>query len=288
MTEAVEFNYLYSNGKPFSDGLSENIADLRKRIDRKKASLMIIDGGVGEGKTTLAVHCAEEFQGFKLDFRRQYAMGGVEFQEKLQMCIDSGLGVIIYDEAGDFNKRGSLTAFNQQMNRVFETYRTFKILVILVLPYFGILDDSIFHKQIPRLLLNCYGRTSKYGNYRGYSLYRMFYLKENFRTSIVVPQAYSKVRPNFYGHYYDLTPKRSLELEKVSTEGKKQFLSENVIKNRGLLSPLEIAHKLGKTKQYINGIIKKMKIKETTTYKRLRYFDKDAQTKIASKLGVRL
>ena len=276
---------IYKNGKPFSDGLSENIKSLRDRIEAKKASLLIIDGGVGEGKTTLAVECAEEFQGKPLDFKKQYAMGGVQFQEKLQMCIDSNLGVVIYDEAGDFNKRGSLTAFNQQMNRVFETYRTFKILVVLVLPYFGILDDSIFHKQIPRMLLNCYGRTKFYGNYRGYSLYRMFYLKDNFKKTVVVPQSYTRTRPNFYGHFKDLDPKRSAELEKVSSDGKKQFLSESVIKNRGLLSPLEIAHKLGKSKQYINTIIKKMKIKETTKFKRLRYFDKEAQARISSQLG---
>lgn len=276
---------LYKNGFPFSDGLSGNILALRKRIDAKKASLLIIDGGVGEGKTTLAVECAEEFQQKPLDFKQQYAMGGVQFQEKLQMCIDSELGVVIYDEAGDFNKRGSLTAFNQQMNRVFETYRTFKILVVLVLPYFGILDDSIFHKQIPRMLLNCYGRTRTYGNYRGYSLYRMFYLKDNFKKTVVVPQAYTKTRPNFYGHFKDLDPKRSAELERVSTEGKKLFLSENVIKNRGLLSPLEIAHKFGRSKQYINSIIKKMGLKETSRFKRVRYFDKDAQARIQSKLG---
>jgi hypothetical protein len=274
---------LYSNGKPFSDGLSENLNDLLKRIEGKKASLLIVDGGVGEGKTTLAIEAVEDYQGFPVDFRKQYAMGGEDFQEKLQLCIDSELGAVIYDEAGDFNKRGALTSFNQQMNRVFETYRTFKILVVLVLPYFGVLDDSIFHKQIPRLLINCYVRKG-WGNYRGYSLYRMFHLKANFKKTIVVPQAYTKTRPNFYGHFKDLDPKRSAELEKVSMEGKRAFLNESVIKNKGLMSPAEIATKAQKSKQYINLIIKKLKLKPVTQYKRLRYFDKVQQGRILSRV----
>lgn len=271
---------LYEHGLPFSQKLGENLDGLALRIKRKKASLLVIDGGVGEGKTTLAVHVAEYFQKAPLDFRRQLAMGGVEFQEKLQMCIDSGLKVIIYDEAGDFNKRGALTAFNQQLNRVFETYRTFGILVILVLPSFGILDNSLFEKQIARMLLHCEGRTQTQGNFRGYSLYRMFYLRKKMQDLVVPPHAYGQTFPNFYGHFLDMSPKRSLELEKVSTEGKKQVLSDNIIKNRGLLDPVEIGRKIGRTKQWVNRVIKELGLKPATQYKRKRYFDKDAQIKI--------
>ena len=125
----------------------------------------------------------------------------------------------------------------------------------------------------------------KYGNYMGYSLFRMFWLKKHMTDLVVKPHAYKKVRPNFYGHYKDLSPARSKELEKISSEGKKHFLSENVIKNRGLSSPLEMAHKVGKSKQYINMVIKKMNLKPVTQYKRQRFFDKEAQGRILAKVG---
>ena len=38
-----------------------------------------------------------------------------------------GLHVIVYDEAGDFNRRGALTKSNAQLNRAFEACRAFKI-----------------------------------------------------------------------------------------------------------------------------------------------------------------
>ena len=50
---------LYKHGLPFSEKLAENVKDLIARIDLNKASLIVIDGGVGEGKTTLAVHIAD-------------------------------------------------------------------------------------------------------------------------------------------------------------------------------------------------------------------------------------
>lgn len=273
--------FLYNSGLPFSSGsldnanLPENLDDLQSRINSKKASLVIVDGGVGEGKTTLAVEVAEYIQKSPLNFRKQYAIGGLQFQEKLQICIDSDLHVIIYDEAGDFNSRGALTKFNQMLNRVFETYRTFKILVILVLPNFGVLDDSLFSKQIPRLLLHCSDRNDYYGNYDGYSLWRMYYIRKKMKKLTVPPHAYTLTTANFSGHFLDLMPKQSRELEAISMEGKQSILSMNIIKSRGHLSLIELSRKVQRSTRWVNQKLSKHKVEPAEIFKRVKFYKED-------------
>jgi len=264
----------YDNGLPFSSLLDVNLNSLRDRIAAKKASLVIIDGGVGEGKTTLAVEVAEYFQGSALNLRHQYSMGGIQFQERLQICVDTNKLTVIYDEAGDFSRRGALTEFNKMLNRIFETYRGFKILVIIVLPNFGILDKQLFDNMIPRLLLHCYGRNQNYGNYSGYSLYRMFYLREKMKKLTVPPQAYTSVNPNFRGHFLDLTSERSAELEKVSLEGKAKVLSGNILQARGLMPTLQLCKSLHRSRPWVTEKLRKLGIKPDHIYKKQRYFDK--------------
>ena len=55
--EGLGKRFMYnSTGLPFNGRLAKSINDQRIRIKKKKASMIIIDGGVGEGKTTLAYH----------------------------------------------------------------------------------------------------------------------------------------------------------------------------------------------------------------------------------------
>lgn len=221
---------LYSGGQLFGLPTQKNILAIKERIVvKRKAGLIIIDGFSGEGKTTLGVEILEFYQGFKIDYETQYAMGGEQFKHKLNLCRKKGLSVILYDEAGDYSKRGALTTFNKDLNRTFQTFRTYQILVILQLPNFDILEQQIFLEGIPRLLLNCHGRTQEYGNIRGYGLKEMFWLKYNMSREVVKPLAYNKVIPNFRDHFKDLPKARSLELDRISTEGKAEILNNQTI-----------------------------------------------------------
>jgi hypothetical protein len=268
-----EKRYTYDNGLPFSDKLDTNIEMLKERIENRKASLLIIDGGIGEGKTTLGVHIAEYYSGTKLIFEDQLAMGGEDFTKKLQVCYEKGHKVIIYDEAGDFNRRSALTRLNATLNRVFETFRTFGILVILILPSFHVLDKDLFNKNIPRLLLHCQGRNNYYGNYRGYSLFKMLYIKHRMDKLVVKSHAYSMEQPNFNGHYLDLTPERSEELDAYSTAGKKEILQLNEIKSDGLITYYDIAKELKRSVGWVKKTILNLGIEEKRVYKLKKYFD---------------
>ena len=70
----------------------------------------------------------------------------------------------VYDEAGDLNTKGALSRFNKDMDRIFETFRQFGIVVIFCLPLFKSLDNNLMDKGLMRWLLHTYGRTETYGN----------------------------------------------------------------------------------------------------------------------------
>lgn len=76
------------------------------------------------GKTTLGVLCGmrvAEKLGQDFNIKEQVRQGGGDFLKGMDWCVENKRSVIVYDEAGDFNTRASLTYFNQNMNRVFET-----------------------------------------------------------------------------------------------------------------------------------------------------------------------
>lgn len=285
-------NNLYENGLPFSEKLAENIKDLIDRIKFNKASMIIVDGGVGEGKTTLAVESADYVNSLyglpeiKLELKDhpQLAQGGADFLKQLRACYEKKLVVIIYDEAGDFNRRGALTRFNAMLNRTFETFRGFKILVILCLPSFSVLDSDIMNKQIPRLLLHLDSRTMESGNFKGYSLYRMMYIKDKMKKLVVKPFAYDLVEPNFYGHFLDLPKERAKKLDKISTKGKMDVLKKAEVRIEGLMGYSDISKKLGRSIVWVRMAVSKLKIKPTRVITRLRYFDENTVNRLADYL----
>ena len=269
---------LYSYGLPFSEKLKESLDDQRDRIKHNKASLIIIDGAVGDGKTTLAVELADYFNGanglplIDLNEPKQYAFGGEDFMEKLRLCFEGKLPVLVYDEAGDFSSRGALTKFNKLMNRCFETFRAFKIIVILCLPSFNSLDKSLLDKGISRLLIHCANRTTT-GNFSVYGLYRMFYLREGMRKAICKPHAYKINRPNFYGHFLNLGPDRCKQLDILSTKNKMISLKEGEIAASGLISTHDIQKKLQRGRTWVSTSINKLKLKPKKSIRRLKYYD---------------
>lgn len=265
---------------PFSEDLAQNLNDLLDRVAKNKASMILIDGGVGEGKTTLAVEIADYLnkKQIKLEVKDhpQLALGGEEFLKNLKKCYTDKLPVLIYDEAGDFHRRGALTRLNNVLNRTFETFRTFHIIVILVLPSFHVLDSDLFYKNIPRLLLHLSGRTEQQGNLEGYSLYRMFYIRDKMTKLIVKSMAYDQVRPNFHGHFRDLEPSRSKALDRISTKGKLATLDKSSIKLEGLINIKDIMGSLGCGYVTAHNRLKAAKIKHVRVIGRTFYYPNNA------------
>lgn len=279
---------LYPHGLPYSEKLGENIINLIKRIEDKKASLVLIDGGLGEGKTTLGVHIADQVNHYyglpDINFSEQVALGGQDFTSKLRICFNKKLPVIVYDEAGDFNRRGALTAFNQMINRTFEMFRAYKIFVILCLPSFHVVDNDLFMKNIPRLLIHLRDRTAKQGSFSGYSLYRMLYVRSKMEKLVVKSFAYSLVDPNFYGHFLDLDPLRSKALDIYSIKGKKDNLIKSEIKLKGLYSYSDLSYKIGRSIKWCKNHANKEKINAVHTVNKVKYFNENQFHRLCQKL----
>lgn len=196
---------LYDYGLPFSEKLAENLEAIKSRTFfniRRLPSMIIIDGGSGLGKTTLAVLIGSYLEGRLFDMR-QKGEGTDRFLEAVEFCIANKRQVVIYDEAGDFERKATMTKANRAINRVFDIYRTFGIVVIVCLPYLGKLDSGPFDNKIPRLLIHLIKGNDKYSTFAGYSLVGMLWIRHHLkvmeRKYPIKERAYSNVEPNFYG-----------------------------------------------------------------------------------------
>jgi len=276
----------FSNGKPFTNALVVAIKSLKKRVEDGKASLVIIDGIMGEGKTTLAVEVLEEYQGSAIDYDIQYAMGFQEFSKKFRKAVKTGVKAIIYDEAGDFNRRGWASTINKHLNRIFETYRKFGILIIMVQPSFYKFDSDMLVTGTPRLLLHCHSRSQTFGKFKGYGLWRMSFIKQRMEDRRLASknEAYRFVTPNFYGLFYDLPEQRALKLDKISTQGKSEILEEIEIESSGLMDYVQLAQYLDRSVIWVKNKVSEMNLKPDKTHKRKKYFSKEIAWTLREKL----
>jgi hypothetical protein len=284
--------FYYDTGLPFSLSLKIDLDDLKQRtLIENKASMLIIDGLIGLGKTTLASHCADYLNGgyeqvtkrkFKvikeklIDLQKQLALGGNDFAKKLRICHEEGFVVLIYDEAGDFNSRGALTKFNAMVNRVFEVFRAFKVIVILCLPSFTSLDKSLITKGVPRLLIHITDRNQDYGDYKVYSLWHIHYLLDKMKKLVVKTDSFRLTQPVKRGHFLDLPNERAKELDEISTKSKLETLEDVEIKIDGLFCYNDLAKRLGRSISWISKAMNKLHIPAKKVWKNRKYFDDNA------------
>jgi len=293
--------YYYDHGLPFSKDMALTLDAIKDRVYvQNKVGLIILDGGLGQGKTTLGVHCADYCNGAyslndagiyefnpdrQISFKLQIGTGGDDFKKKLRSCQkNKSIKVLIYDEAGDFNRRGALSQFNMRLNQIFEIYRAFQIVLIVILPSFRSLDSSLLEKEIPRLLTHVKDRGLTYGNYEMYSLKKMFYLLKSMKEMTISSYAYKRESPTFDGHFLDLPPLRARDLDKFSIAGKFDLLHISNIREKGLLTYSELAGRLNRSIPWVKKAVTKCHIKFAETFKKVRYFKPEALDVLAREL----
>jgi len=270
--------YCNSTDTPFSNIIiTRNLKEIKERVTKKNlASVVIIDGGLGLGKTTTAVQIASYIQGSPIDFKIQLALGGGQLMEKLLLCQEQKLGVLIYDEASDFNRRGALSKFNAVINRVFDVCRAFKIVIIMVLPCIKVLDNDLFNKGIVRGVFHVADKSKNFNLCWGFSAYRASYLLRDLKDTKKNPvpsKCYLKTHYNYDFRTYDLIPVRSKELEKFSTGAKKDVLNNSVVRLNGLVNMEQIAESLNMSKAWVRIAIRDNGFKFKAINKRVKYFD---------------
>jgi hypothetical protein len=267
-----EHLYIESSGLPFDNLTRYTLDRLRSRVDRGLASCIVIDGAMGTGKTTAAVHYADYIEGDFIDLEKQLSLGGKEFFKKADVVVRDKLKVLIYDEAGDFDRRGALGQFNKMLNRFFQTYRAYKIIVIVVLPNFKILDGRLFDNQVPRVLFHMTKKEKTYTNFKVYSLRRMFWLLNSFKRFNDPLTAYKLTDANYRGRVKDLPAVRRAALEKLSTAGKKEIIQESRVKLEGLVTRKTIARAFNKTMSWVGNRVALYDIKYVHKVARTEFY----------------
>lgn len=236
-------------------------------------SLIIIDGGQGFGKTTLAYEIACYLIGKKVNVKEIIGCGGVNFQERYMHCQRKKLPAIIYDESEDFSKKVTLSKFNRMLMQTFSTMRAFKIVVILCLPYMGVLENDLFDIKVPRLLLHIYKDEGSRRRFTVHGLYRMLYIRNKMKELIVKDKAYFITKPNFKGAFKDIPETEAKELEDFTISEKIKMNEKNSIKMMGVMTIKDMARDLNRTPRWVSGKLKTRNIKADRVMSGKNYYD---------------
>lgn len=300
MQKAID-PYLYKNGMPWQrDEFTQCLTEQNeKRIHINMPSVLLIDGGQGQGKTTLALHICDYYNklarlppaDLRIKNHPQLGLGGVEFTSNFNKCNKLGLPCIIYDEAGDYSRASTLTFFNYQMSKLFQKIRSAKIIVLILLPNFNILDNRLFDDEIIRGAIHCEGRhiTVNYGNFRVYDMDQLSWVRYWFNRlpSARRKDSYKSVSPLFHSHFKNLPITRAKQLAILSDFGKESERQEAEINMRGLLSYYDMASKVNRTHLWVRTKIKKLNIEPKASFKNKNYYDKSVLARLLRILETR-
>jgi hypothetical protein len=269
----------------FGDMLAYDLIKLVNRVYENKPSIIIVSGPLGSGKTTLGVRMADVIEGKEIIMSEQLSNGGADFQEKLQRCVINKRKTIIYDEAGDFNKKSVMTRFNKNMNRIWDTFRTHRIIPIIILPDVMNLDSQPIRNQSMRLLVHCGERDKSGGKYKGYSLADYFWLAHHSKKAVIKPSIYATQKPLYKERFIKLSEERQKELDQISTQAKLGIIDKINIEQQGLLNTNQIVDKLNITKRTLFKYQKDYNMKPKISHNNMNYYDDEFVSLLESKVG---
>ena len=287
---------LYNNGTPFDDigVIDKNLKSCLIRLKDRQPIVIIIDGGQSTGKTTLSIHIADRFnyhlgqEEVNLNEKEniQYAFGGDQLIKKLPFCQDNNKSCIVYDESGDYNRKGALSRFNKTMDRSMDMIRIFQVAIVIVCHDFTKLPREMIDKKIATLLIHCKQRSpgSGYAKAQVYDYSGMCWIQFYKKTEVVPEMAYNKVYPNFHFRFKDLRPDRSNKLHTLSGTHKIEQFKQSEVKLQGLLNYKELAMKVGMSEIWVKNTMRKYKIKEESIYKKRKYFNPNVAEMIFKKI----
>lgn len=276
---------LYANGTPFDkiDLIDKNIKQCMVRLKDRQPIVIIIDGGQSTGKTTLSIHIADRFNhhlgqsevNLSEKENIQYAFGGDQLIKKLPLCQDSNKPCVVYDESGDYSRKGALSRFNKTMDRSMDMIRIFQVAIVIVCHDFTKLPREIIDKKIATMLIHCKQRNpnSGYANAQVYDYSGMCWIQHYKKQEVVPELAYNKVYPNFHFRFKDLEPTRSQQLHILSGNKKVELFKQSEVKLQGLLNFKEIGYKVGMSEAWVKQQVRTLKVKEESIYKKKKYFN---------------
>lgn len=285
--EQTKQTYTYENGTPFDniEIIDKNIKEILLAIQDKQPIIIIIDGGQSSGKTTLATLLTDRLNQFynkplmELNGQSpQYSQGGEQFVHRLPKAAEQGYPSVIYDESGDYGRKGALSKFNKTMDRAMDIIRVYKLAVIIIVHNFAKqVPNEMIDKQIATMLIHCKkrkpGRNCVYA--QTYDYQGMCWIKYYMKTEVVPENAYKKVYPNFHFRFKNLPPNREEELDRLSSRNKKELWNTVDIKIQGLIDIKELSRNVNYSVATLRKKLKEYKIKESLIDKKKKYYNQE-------------
>ncbi len=188
--------------------------------------MILIGGRPSTGKTTLGVQIADFIEGkpilLDMNDHPQLNMGYKDLINNALICYKRKHKVIIYDEAGDFSKKATLTKANRTVQQFFERCRALELNLILICPNPLEIDSGLF--KIPGLiqgLIFVESSTEHDSTYGVYDADGIGWLKYyNTKWPFHPHMPFKLARPYMRGKFLNLSPEREEMLKRISTGDK--------------------------------------------------------------------
>ena len=251
-------------------------------VKANSAVIISMDGTQGSGKTTLATLAVDHINAIDgkplmdLDDKDciQYAMGGDQFMRKLPMVSGSGFHVMVYDEGGDYSRKGAVTRFNKTMDRAMDIMRVHKCIIIFVCHYFPKqVPSEMVDKGIVTCLIHCKKRAPEqsFVTAQVFGYLAISFMINHWLKKIIVPEQIYRGE-NFTFTFRNISEDRSLKLALLGSNKKKELWDLSEIRLNGLVSQQEIATAIGKSQSYVKKKILNLGVEAEKKYKNRKFY----------------
>lgn len=283
---------LLPNGYPYSNPLPEWLDYAQNLVLKQgKATLIFVDGGLGEGKSSMAAQMVRQLDpgldGSKESYLLRYHLGGQALLNNFNKAYEAGCKAVIFDESGiDMNSRRAMSGMNMRLLELFQIYRAYKIVVIMVLPTIKIIDSQIFDYGIHRFTVNVHSlKRGEYNRFTVFDREASIHLYHNLKKYRDIRRAYRTPFSNFDGMCKPLPLEHQKVLDSLGMEAKKDRTSK--LQTPEGVTLKEVCGLLELTPEVLSRQIAKNGIRthKSPEDKRVKYISQDDYDRLRIALG---
>lgn len=268
---------------PYFDGiLKSNMGGMKEEMKKDDDKVIIIDGRERIGKSVFAQQMGWFMSDGKLELK-DICLTAKEFQKRVKECPHGA--TIIFDECYlGMASADAMKSYNRMLLKMLVTCGQKNLCLILVLPsVFDISKYVALHRA--DALIHIYKSKGERGFFAYYSapkLKSMYIVGKKF-------YSYGKMKPNFYGRFYNHYTVDETEYRKKKAESLRQLLSDKeeavgiAVSASRLYRSLQLLRE--HTKLNAKEIAKLVGCSDKTVYRAWRWCQLNPQTQMTSNIN---